>query len=303
MLRRLFLLLALPTLTWAGAPGDWSACMPLAAGSCAKVTDLLHEPTVTLSDNGGLPANRCVFSTTGIICEGATANGIETLITVADPSSSDKTFTIPNTTGTAVTTGDTGTVTSTMIADATITTTDLSASAAITAGQIADISRTMNVSIKSFIECTTNGGADINYTSGADAFPDYVCSATDGLGCTLDFDDTGGSVDTADVCAQFVVPADYASGGAFVVRALKDAETGANTEVLNCAVSVNGAALQTAGTVTISGAASASYTCTPTIAALVAGDSVSFEFHITSGGTVDDVVSIASVGFQYTATQ
>ena len=53
---------------------------------------------------------------TTIIFEGATDDGFETTLTVADPSGSDKTITLPNVTGTVVTTGDTGTVTATMLA-------------------------------------------------------------------------------------------------------------------------------------------------------------------------------------------
>ncbi len=50
-----------------------------------------------------------------IIFEGATDDGYETTLTVADPTA-DRTITIPNVTGTVVTTGDTATVTATMMA-------------------------------------------------------------------------------------------------------------------------------------------------------------------------------------------
>ena len=50
-----------------------------------------------------------------IIFEGATDNGYETTLTVTDPTA-DRTITLPNVTGTVVTTGDTGTVTATMLA-------------------------------------------------------------------------------------------------------------------------------------------------------------------------------------------
>ena len=52
---------------------------------------------------------------TTIIFEGATDDGYETTLTVADPDA-DRTITLPNVTGTVVTTGDTGTVTATMLA-------------------------------------------------------------------------------------------------------------------------------------------------------------------------------------------
>ena len=56
--------------------------------------------------------------------EGANDNNNETTLTVADPSQ-DNTITLPDVTGTVITTGDTGTVTSTMIADGTVTSTDI----------------------------------------------------------------------------------------------------------------------------------------------------------------------------------
>ena len=52
---------------------------------------------------------------TKIIFEGATDNAHETTLTVADPTA-DRTITLPNATGTIITTGDTGTVTHAMLA-------------------------------------------------------------------------------------------------------------------------------------------------------------------------------------------
>jgi hypothetical protein len=60
----------------------------------------------------------------GIQFEGSTADNFETTLVVVDPTA-DRTITIPNITGTIVTTGDTGTVTSTMIADGTIVNGDI----------------------------------------------------------------------------------------------------------------------------------------------------------------------------------
>ena len=65
-----------------------------------------------------------------LVFEGSTNDGNETTLTVADPTA-DRTITLPNVTGTVVTTGDSGTVTSTMIADGTILNADINASAAI----------------------------------------------------------------------------------------------------------------------------------------------------------------------------
>ena len=70
-----------------------------------------------LSSTGGtMTGHLTMGEDTHIIFEGATDDGYETILTVADPSGSDKTITLPNTTGTVVTTGDTGTVATGMIA-------------------------------------------------------------------------------------------------------------------------------------------------------------------------------------------
>ncbi|MBP5993275.1 MAG: hypothetical protein KA731_00005, partial [Candidatus Moranbacteria bacterium] len=60
-----------------------------------------------------------VFGTTGLIFEGATADTFETLLTLTDPTA-DRTLTLPNVSGTVITTGDTGSVTGTMILDDTV---------------------------------------------------------------------------------------------------------------------------------------------------------------------------------------
>lgn len=173
----------------------------------------------------------------------------------------------------------------------------------IGAGEIADVTRVVNLPLHSWIECTTDGGADLDYTSGADAFPDLIGLSTDGQGFNITFDDTGGSVDTAMICSNLLVPADYSSGGAVIAKVSKDAETGANTEVLNCAGSINAAALGAAGTTTVTTSTITSLTCTPTLSGLAAGDALGIELHITSGGTVDDAVLLHGVEFSYTATQ
>ena len=53
--------------------------------------------------------------TTSVIFEGSTSDAFETTLTVTDPTA-DRTITLPNVSGTVVTTGDTGTVTNAMLA-------------------------------------------------------------------------------------------------------------------------------------------------------------------------------------------
>jgi hypothetical protein len=66
--------------------------------------------------------------TTSVIFEGSTADAYETTLTVVDPTA-DRTITLPNVSGTVITTGDTGTVSATMLVQ-TYQTTALAATAA-----------------------------------------------------------------------------------------------------------------------------------------------------------------------------
>ena len=72
-----------------------------------------------------------------LVFEGSTDDANETTLSVTNPTA-DRTITIPDVTGTVVTTGDTGTVTSTMINDGTIATGDLADSLITTAKINAD---------------------------------------------------------------------------------------------------------------------------------------------------------------------
>ena len=74
-----------------------------------------------LSSTGGtMTGHLTIGEDQTIIFEGATDNAYETTLTVADPTA-DRTVTIPNTTGTVITTGDTQTVATGMIADDAVT--------------------------------------------------------------------------------------------------------------------------------------------------------------------------------------
>jgi len=94
-------------------------------------TDTLTNKTLTSPVVTGLTLNDA-----SIVFEGSTADNFETTVTVTDPTA-DRTITIPDVTGTVVTTGDTGSVTSTMIADGTIVNADISGSASIEVSKLA----------------------------------------------------------------------------------------------------------------------------------------------------------------------
>tara|TARA_B100001564_G_scaffold344935_1_gene342999 strand:- start:3782 stop:4537 length:756 start_codon:yes stop_codon:yes gene_type:complete len=80
--------------------------------------------STTRSDNimvfSAIPA----FQGSSVIFEGATPDAHETTLTVTEPTA-DRTITFPDITGTVVTSGDTGSVTSTMILNGTISTDDI----------------------------------------------------------------------------------------------------------------------------------------------------------------------------------
>ena len=69
--------------------------------------------------------------------EGSSDDSFETTLAVVNPTA-DRTITFPNATGNVVTTGDTDTVTSTMIANGTIVDADINASAEIAVSKLAD---------------------------------------------------------------------------------------------------------------------------------------------------------------------
>ena len=97
------------------------------AGSAIKSEDLndnftqnLHTTQEVndryLSNLGGtMVGDMTMAEDVDIVFEGATDDAYETTLTVADPTA-DRVITLPNITGTVVTTGDTGTVTATMLA-------------------------------------------------------------------------------------------------------------------------------------------------------------------------------------------
>ena len=94
-------------------------------------TAITELDTEKLPKAGGTITGALEISETGsLVFEGATADPSETTIGVVD-ATADRTILFPDVSGTVVTTGDTGTVTSTMIADGTIVNADISATASI----------------------------------------------------------------------------------------------------------------------------------------------------------------------------
>jgi len=109
----------------------------IASSTAVKAAYDLANAALPLS-GGTVTGNLEIGSTGSLSFEGSTVDAFETTIAVTDPTA-DRTITLPDTTGTIVTTGDTGTITSTMILDGTIVNGDINASAAIAHTKLANI--------------------------------------------------------------------------------------------------------------------------------------------------------------------
>jgi hypothetical protein len=92
--------------------------------------------------------------------EGSADDGSELTITCVNPTA-DRTIAFPDVSGNVITSGDTGTVTSAMIADATIVNADVSATAEIAVSKLA------NGSARQLLQTATNG-TDVEFTSNVD---------------------------------------------------------------------------------------------------------------------------------------
>jgi hypothetical protein len=91
-----------------------------------------------LAKAGGTVTGEILIGTAGsLVFEGSTADDFETTLAVTDPTA-DRTITLPDVSGTVITTGDTGTVTSAMIVDGAIVNADINANAEIAVSKLAD---------------------------------------------------------------------------------------------------------------------------------------------------------------------
>jgi hypothetical protein len=121
---------------------------PYTAGSAITATDLTNNQKQVMrkamefdenklsSQGGTMTGHLTMGEDQTIIFEGATDNAYETTLTVTDPTA-DRTITLPNVTGTVVTTGDTATVTATMLAANSVDTSEL-ANGAVTSTKLGD---------------------------------------------------------------------------------------------------------------------------------------------------------------------
>lgn len=174
---------------------------------------------------------------------------------------------------------------------------------------IDDVTRSFPIPLTSFIDCQTNTGAYLDFSSSAtDRIPDLVNSSTDGLGFAIEFDVTSGFEDEdAEICSQLIVPADFVPGPFKLVIRRTKSSSNANAEQLTCGVSRNGGAL--AGTGNSSGVgdgtASQTFPCFLSgSASYEPGDSIQFFLSMGAIGTgPDDAVQMQAISAEYNATR
>ena len=146
----------------------------------------------------------------GIVFEGDTNDAYETTLKVVDPTA-DRALNLPNVSGTLVSTGDTGTVTSTMLADGTIATADI-ANNAVTTAKIAGEAVTADEIANATITGTELAADCVNGTKIAD----------DSINSEHYVD---GSIDTAHIADSQVTTAKLADVNVTTAKIANDAVT------------------------------------------------------------------------------
>jgi alpha-tubulin suppressor-like RCC1 family protein len=189
------------------------------AGTIAA-TDTILGAINKLNGNVGLKANIAsptlsglTLSDSSIVFEGSSADEFETTLTVTNPTA-DRTITLPNVTGTIVTSGDTGSVTSTMILDGTINNADISTSAAIADTKLATISTSGKVA-NSATTATSNNNPNTIVTR--DASGNFSAGTITG-DVTGNVTGSSGYATTAGSCTGNAATASYATAAGSTIN-------------------------------------------------------------------------------------
>ena len=181
--------------------------------------------------NAGLTLNSSdIYLNNGSITfEGSSANAFETTLSVANPSA-DRSVTIPDVSGTLVTTGDSGSITSSMIADGAIMNADINASAAIGLSKLANGTLPSGVQVAS--ANIVNGSivdADVS-TSAAIALTKLANGALPS-GITLQSSQISGGVSPGDIAAGALPNNVTVASGNIVDGSIINADISASAEI------------------------------------------------------------------------
>ena len=233
-----------------------------------------YDETKLSSTGGTMTGHLTMGEDTTIIFEGATDDGYETTLTVTDPTA-DRTITLPNVTGTVVTTGDTATVTATMMAansvdsselvDGSIDTSHIGASQ-VTTAKIADENVTTAKIAADAITCAKIADDSINSEHYVDASIDTAHIADsqittakiagDAITGAKIADDaidsehyTDGSIDTAHIGASQVTTAKIADDNVTTAKIADNAVTIAKVGCEQTTISDSDSHIPTSGAV------------------------------------------------------
>jgi len=170
--------IALSGNTVTGSIADFNTALTDADFATLSGTETLANKTLTSPTVSGLS-----LSDSSIVFEGATANDYETTLSVTDPTA-DRTITIPNVTGTIITTGDSSTVTNSMLAGS------------IANDKLSNSAITINGTSTSLGGSRTLGSDDIAEGSTNKYFTDERAQDAIGtvVGNGLDYDDETGAI-------------------------------------------------------------------------------------------------------------
>jgi hypothetical protein len=159
--------------------------------------------------------------------------------------------------------------------------------------------RSISLPLGNFFNTDTN--ATLDFASGADNSPDLGAVAENPY---IEWD-AAGAPDNERVTTQFVVPSDYASGGAFHLRYREFGNTPATTlETIACDASRNDGSFTIDSQATTGTAGFNTANLVPAIT-YAAGDVVALRCDITDGGggSPNDPVRIHSFAFEYQSTR
>ena len=246
-----------------------------------------------LPKSGGTMTGNLEIGTAGSLTfEGATADGFETTLAVVDPTA-DRTITLPNVTGTVVTTGDTGTITSTMIANSTITDDDISGGAGIADFKLGTITAAGKVSNSATTATSANTASAIvardasgNFSAGTitASLTGNASTVTTNANLTGDVTSVGnataiaaGVIVDADVNASAAIADTKLATIATAGKVSNSATTAASANTASAIVARDASGNFTAGTITaaLTGAASSNV--------LKAGDTMTGALAVTAG--------------------
>jgi hypothetical protein len=209
--------IALSGNTVTGSIADFNTALTDADFATLSGTETLANKTLTSPTVSGL-----YLSDSSIVFEGATANDHETTLSVTDPTA-DRTITIPDVTGTIITTGDSSTVTNSMLAGS------------IANDKLTNSAITINGTSTSLGGSRTLGSDDIAEGSTNKYFTDERAQDAIGtvVGNGLDYDDDTGAISVDP--SEFALSAVGAPTGAVSMATYKITGLGTPTDATDAA--------------------------------------------------------------------